>query len=315
MLGSVVETLAGLRGIAVAELLEELSASLKDVLFIQFLGADLSGSIRFDLAARFLSRATQLLGAAACAESKPGPYFMKATNAGKEFVQQCRLAHTVPGSFGFRIESPLEEAASIDSTLLQVESPFRRRVLERIMGGLLTAEEAVLTQNPDRITAAYDTGLNANMCDTLAEVVELAAERNTEISASWSPLLPSPLRGMKVRLTPAWRPVLTAASSNLRQVPLLKRVSILGRIVALRSGPDENQIQIESREHGRKVTVRVSLPHHQYRQACDAHRDEQIVAVQGVLEKQGKHWVLSAPDRFQVVPPEQLLLEGRVEEL
>ena len=321
MLASVIETLSALRGIHPDELILELTSSLKDLILVRFLGADLLGSIRFDLASRFLTRCSKLLGAAACAESKPSPYFMKSTAVSKEFVEQCRLAHTVPGSFGFRIESPLDQAASVLGTLTDEERPFRRRVMERLMHGLHAAEDAVLTQDPGRITADFAVGMNANMCESLMEIAELAADREAEFSAQWSPLVAPRYRGGSVRVGSKWHPVLAAAASSLRQVPFLKRVSVLGKIVALRSGaapvedgyPENHLVQIESREHGRKIAVRVTLSATDYRLACDAHRDGQTVAVQGVLEKQGKLWILTSPGQFHVVPPEQLLFEGGVE--
>jgi len=320
MLASVIETLSALRGIRPCELIVELTSSLKDIIQVRFLGADLTGSIRFDLASRFLARASKLLGAAACAESKPSAYFMKSTDVSKDFVENCRLAHTVPGSFGFRIESPLDQAASVLGTLTEGERPFRRRVLERLMHGLHLAEDAVLTQDPGRIAADYAVGLNANMCESLMDIADLAGEREAEFSAQWSPLVTPCYRGGSVKIGSSWHPVLAAASSSLREVPLLKRVSVLGKIVALRSGaapvddlyPELHLVQIESREHGRRIVVRVTMSAHDYRLACDAHRDGHTVAVQGFLEKQGKLWVLSSPSQFQVVPPEQLLFKDGI---
>ncbi|MBT9588266.1 hypothetical protein IV102_33320 [bacterium] len=318
-----IETLSALRGIRPGELIVELTSSLKDIIQVRFLGADLSGSIRFDLASRFLARASKLLGAAACAESKPSAYFMKSTALSKEFVENCRLAHTVTGSFGFRIESPLDQTASVLGTLTDAERPFRRRVLERLMHGLRLAEDAVLTQDPGRITTEYGVGLNANMCESLMEIADLAGDKEAEFSAQWSPLVTPRYRGGSVKVGSRWHPVLAAASSSLREVPLLKRVSVLGKIVALRSGaapvddgyPEHHLVQIESREHGRRITVRITMSAYDYRQACDAHRDGQTVAVQGVLEKQGKLWVLSSPSQFHVVPPEQLLFKGGIEDV
>ena len=184
------------------------------------------------------------------------------------------------------------------------------------MRGLRLGEEAVLTQDPNRLAEHYSVGMNANMCESLMEIAELATDREAEFSVQWSPRVTPLYSDVRVKVGAKWRSVMAAASSHLRQVPLLKRVSVLGKIVALRSesvpaedgDPENHVVHIESREPGRRMTVRVSLSAIDYRKACDAHRDGQSVSVRGVVEKQGKHWVLCSPSHFQVVSPERLLL-------
>jgi len=279
-------------------------------------------SVSLDLAVHWVQRLRDVVAYAACAEQDPRPYFVKATGIGTQHVRHCRFGHTVPGSFAFRVESPLPPyTARVQPVLDPIleTAPFPRRVVERITRGLLIVRDAVLSGDPEPLVRGYRLGLNANLCETLREMLEATGDSGLACDVRWSrSWQPSPelSEPTPIRLEYRAAQFLDAGSRGLRQPERAQARPIRGRVVQLRAEGELESEEFEpdqvseegptitvlaSTDDLRTLRVRVSLPVAEYRQACDAHRDGREVEVSGRLEKLGKFWTLSGARDFRVL--------------
>ncbi|HZM03185.1 MAG TPA: hypothetical protein VFC44_09190 [Candidatus Saccharimonadales bacterium] len=276
------------------------------------------GTISLERAVKVIGDLRDLFSYAACTEEDPRTAFAKATGIGAKHTKVCRFGHTFAGSFGFMVESPITvspapQLVNAAAAGIPVDAaPFERRVMERIMRGIVFTQEAVASGSPEPLIAKYKAGFNANLCETLMELLQTVDEANTEFSVGWSPEWVAPANiPVSVRLEGKAVKYLESAARYLRSPEQSAELIITGLVIALRSksAPTEveddnspHHVTIEGKENnGAERTVRVSLEPEVYRAACDAHRDGRKVSITGRLEKEGKFWVLMASKDFKVI--------------
>ncbi len=276
------------------------------------------GTISLERAVKVIAELRDLFSYAACAEEDPRASFAKATGIGAKHVKGCRFGHTFSGSFGFTVESPITVRAAPQfpgaarADLPMPAAPFERRVMERIMRGIALAKEAVASGSPDPLIEKFKEGFNANLCETLTELLQTVDEADTEFTVGWSPEWAAPANiPTGVRLEGKAAKYLESAGRYLRSPEQSAEITITGLVIALRSksapadaedGQTPRYVTVEAADgSGAERTVRVALEPDIYRAACDAHRDGRQVAVTGKLEKEGKFWVLMAPKNFTVL--------------
>ena len=120
-----------------------------DVLFSRNLETEEHNSITLKVAAQQVKELKQLVNYAACSEHEPKPYFLQGQlSIANAMVEHYRFGHTFAGSFGFTILSRLIRLPQpyFQLRLFPEEkpplttAPVERRVMERIVRGLSTAE-------------------------------------------------------------------------------------------------------------------------------------------------------------------------------
>jgi hypothetical protein len=223
------------------------------------------------------------------------------------YTGRCRFGHTFRGSFGFTIESPLNVATDDDNPGHGDIPPFERRVIQRLASGLATAEEARAKEDPDIITAAYADGLNANMCEDIVALFNIAEERVITFEFAWSPQWEPPTKIPSRRLfkiDPEAVSVVTEAGNKLRLLERERTQTVSGFVTKLHSEnrqgstsqPKDGDVVVRwiSLEYGR-INVHVFLAARDYRLAVTAHRDGKFLSVTGSLEKVGRIWRLNGP--------------------
>ncbi len=269
-------------------------------------------SLPLDLAPRIIGYLRDLVYYAACSEEDPRPFFEKGLKVGKDYAARCGFGHTFPGSFGLSIEMPIPPNPNALLVAQGQMAPFERRLMQRVVRGLVTASTGVRQGDVTLLTKDYAAGFNANSCDVMAALTETLSDVRSEYSILWSPeySVPAELRDLEpVRVDPkVFRPYFEAAAKSLRQVRESQDTTISGTIVQLRAQDDDEQDdgrQITIRwdlGNGRSLRIRATLDPEAYKAACDAHRDRRRVAIAGRPEKQGKSWVLTSPGEFAVLP-------------
>ena len=128
-------------------------------------------SIEFKVAATYISGMKALLSSSATTEITDNRSFRRTLKEAIQYSETCRFAHTFRGSFGFVIESPVgvNDAPPLDG--FDEDVPLERRVVERLVHGFSSIEEASLFEDSSLITGKA-SGLSANMCDALADLLE-----------------------------------------------------------------------------------------------------------------------------------------------
>jgi hypothetical protein len=268
-------------------------------------------TISLAMAKEVIGNLTELISYSACLEESAQPFFVKGRSIGKKFLEKCRFGQTFIGSFGLALEMPI--SPSFPENPMQM--PLERRIMMRIAKGLLSIRKAAQEADISILTNNYKQGFNANLFETMQNLVGSFKDFPMEFSFGWSPEyhLPEELKAMPVvRLTSdSVLPLLESAAKALRQSSESQDTVIIGKIVQLRGeisdegddleAPDNKMIIIEW-EKGRSTLIRAILSPEEYKNACDAHRDGKTVSIRGKPEKPGKYLILTSPADFIILP-------------
>jgi len=269
-----------------------------------------NGSLSLAVAAREVSNLRKLFAFSASSEKEARSYFKQALSKGKKHAEYCQFGQTFQGSFGFSIESPL--IISKQSTLEGDKKPlpFERKVIERIVRGFLTIQDALLYDDLSLVTNSYNKALNANMCQALVEM-SIDKRMQIEYSVQWSPILePSEdVRQFKsICLDSKAYDYLERAVEEMKFVEP-REVTIQGQIHSLHTTSDP-RVQdnaprmIEVNWHDEElhsIKVKVSLSAEEYLAAIEAHSGHKEITVTGLLENRGSRWELENPTDFDVL--------------
>jgi len=274
-----------------------------------------SSNISLDAAKTIIGNLHGLVYYAACLEEDCQPFFAKGRNIGKKYVDRCRFGQTFLGSYGVTIEMPM--APSSHENVEQM--PFERRIMVRIARGLHTIRKASQEVDVSVLTNAYKQGFNANLYETMQNLMDSLQECQIEFAFTWSPeyVVPQELTNMSaIRLVPASViPFLESAAKSLRRSSESQDTTVMGKIIQLRGSEEvteEGDDLVFSSEHGtiviewetekgRPCQIRAVLSQEDYRLACDAHRDDQAISIKGKPEKPGKYLILTSPVDFRVL--------------
>ncbi|TGL39420.1 hypothetical protein EHQ53_15180 [Leptospira langatensis] len=235
----------------------------------------------------------------ACSEYTSKPHFDKAISLAEKHVRNCRFGHTFEGSFGFTISSPLlSDYSQLSLYTGEVEPPYERRVMERIVRGLSIMKEAVIEDNAAMFVDNFTIGFNARMCDAL---VEMSNEQKNLLSfeIDWSyQINPSPgLSKIRwIEIGPKEIELAKYASDELKKIAPFQE-TIIGKITTLHSVieplsdieiPRSAVIKYKYEDHS--VDVKLELNKNQYLQAYEAHGAGKTIRVKGDLYRKGSIW-------------------------
>lgn len=266
---------------------------------------------------RLIESLTSLIKYSARMEEDAQPFFAKSTGSGRVIADKCRFGQTFVGSFGLSIEMPVPPSLKEDDKQI----PFERRVMERVARGFSVIRRALQEADAKLLIDNYKQGFNANQYESLKKCFEATPDYQMEFSFSWSNEYQissdlrqlSPIKFFSSELVP----FLETAAKSLRKLSESESVTVTGKIIQLQArGPlDEEDIddanvsdadspqividwQIKKNKH---AAIRVALSPDEYRQACDAHRDEKTVSIHGMPEKARKFLYLTSPKDFRIL--------------
>jgi hypothetical protein len=290
------------------EVIRSIHGINKDIIFFK----PKTYKISLEKAKSYINKIRQFYNYGASVEAEPCQIFVKSTKKGREFVERnCFFGHTFKGSFGFTIETSLlpRSQTTLDGKKKEEQvPPFERRVTERLVRGIKYAQESVMEGNPDVLIKNYETGLNANMCDALSDIIEEFKDIETEFYVAWSPSYEPEeyLRDTRIVLDSKAQNYLKSASKSLSGASESKNTTLFGKIIELKRPQNDDDEELTDNENHIVVhdedgkNVAILLTESDYKDACNAHRDKVTVSIQGTLEKEGKFWVLRAPNKFQI---------------
>lgn len=272
----------------------------------------LNDSIHLEIARSFVVGIRGVLASAATAELNPSSYFLRLRKEATDYADHCRFGHTFRGSFGFTVESPLQPNKQVPLPGFSPLPPFERRVILRLVNGLRNVGRAVATDTTDPITNSIQTGLNANVCEQLATLVEETSQGGVAFDFSFSPEWQGshayPAEPGQFFLDNRHVEVIKAAAKELRAKVQSSPEVVFGRVIRLASDANpadltdlmgEREVAILwSSENLGDITVRASLSPPDYLRAVEAHGAGRPIEVSGTLEKRSRRWVLLNPTNF-----------------
>lgn len=256
-------------------------------------------TLPLDIAADEVNGLKGLFLWSACSEYTNKPHFTKSVPLAEQHVKNCRFGHTFEGSFGFTISSPLiSDFRQMSLFTGEVEPPYERRVMERIVRGLFLMKESTATNNLSLFVDNFSSGFNARMCDALIEMSH-AKTNNLFFEVDWSyQIKPSP--GLAntnwIEIGPNEIELAKYASDELKKISPFNE-TIIGKITTLHSRieplsdievPRSATIKYQYEDH--LVDVKLELNKNQYLLAYEAHGIGKTIKVNGDLYRKGSVW-------------------------
>lgn len=272
-------------------------------------------SISMQIAGRLVSNARELLASSATTEASPKPFFGKITKAARVFADDCRFGHTFKGSFGFSIETPIAYNESPKLESVEEDTPFERRVIQRIARGINHVARAGDVLDPLLIVDNFQTGFSANMCEDFVDLMEAVGVERLGFEFSFSPewrLAADLSKRSLVNLEPRHVDVAKDAARKLRLQDFERSRTIVGRVVRLETEGNPTDLLEESVEReilvqwdapdfGR-IKVKVTLSAAEYLVALSAHSNGRAVSISGKIDRIGRTWYLLETKDFRVLP-------------
>ena len=264
------------------------------------------GSIPINQGIILYERVNDLLVYSACAEISLQKAFLRKLKDATDFVETCLIGQSQYGSFIANIHCQLERP---QQTLLfgGLTAPFGRKAILRILRGLKNVEECIQEESSDPIVNNYREGLNANMCDTLVDIVRIGLGNELKFSTSLEPIFPIPDDiCTDTSLRPSSEGHLRKAADILKGEIAKEKRELTGYVFQLRKKPGvegekEGIIRILTfGDEEKALPVTIKLDDEAYRLAIDAHKLSKRIRLTGFLKKLGRTWYLTEPEGLKI---------------
>lgn len=316
-----VDILSQLSGEQPELIVERVSNVDRDVLLIRNIGERYKNSISLRLAARQVNKLQTIIRQASNSEKDASPYYRKnyynplATRMASEF----QFGHTQDRSFGLTVKTPVlvkpveykQLSLGIEKETVETLPPAPRRIVERVIRGLLATKAAVSQFNVNALVHSYESGFSSNMCKA---VVGLSRnkESSIEYGVLWSPII-APSRDIEdftsTRLLAVDYGFLETAAEKMKSLQPDDMVKVRGTIDGLTSHDDPHKFGVGQsivikweNDNGRVIRVFIDLTPTEYLQAIQAHEGYRPIEARGILKEIGGKWRLLKPRDFRVVP-------------
>lgn len=282
--------------IAVARDLQSVNA---DSLSFRLEIAEGSDAVPLADAARHIRAIRNLVQFGCCSELQAKKHFEVPLPAAEALLQNFQFCHTFRGSFGFEVTNTIVKQRQ-NADLF--EAPVQRKVVARIARGIALLRIATDSEDPSVLIDSYESGLNARMCDSIAEI-GLDGEISYQLGIEWAHAIPAPpdlVKASTIRITERETSVLRYAAEQLKIVPP-ERQTVVGQVVNLHCVTDPKEggsrrtieLKISHPEFG-TIDVRLALGPAAYQKAIDAHASGKHLSATGELQRKGNTWTLDA---------------------
>lgn len=233
-------------------------------------------------------RAVQSLGrmltAAACAASRPRPYYSSAkSDEVARVLGDLLLGHTQRGSFIVTAVCPIPVPSPLDDVHLDIDattySPFQRRTTEILATSLQAVSEALKeahrVQSLQPFMRMVPQGVSANLCDSVAKLHEARSIDSIQVGIAWAGTIPKPAPERvpnHISFNHVDFPTLRDAGDFLRRESMDEHVTLRGVVIRLEWPPERpfGRITIKASVQGKRRNVTIDLPGPEYHVACIA---------------------------------------------
>ncbi len=269
----------------------------RDVIRLRVAESD-DGSVTLVDGVSLVRSARDLVLWAACSLREPQPVYQAGANPeATDLLNQMRLGQTDQGSFVVTLLTPVvpPPVRALLPVTDDFDAPIARRTTRRLLDALVETRQAAERSSmadENAFEGAWGRGVNANLCEALARMVERF--RSLDIGVSWARTRPTTTPGDIVRFGRADAPVLREVARSFRQRAPRRDVRLHG-FVRLRERSevhDAGTIKLATDIDGQQQSVRTVLAHADYERAVQAHKDRSLVVLTGDLERTRQGWRL-----------------------
>ena len=294
--------------ISVPSLITQLATSGWDIVRFRLSGPEFSdGTVRLDTGAKLLKAASSGLLAAACsAVQTRAVHRGRKPRTAMDYLATVRMGQTELGSYVVALRTPALFPEELTRPPLAPELapiPFERRATltyARALARLRMASERDATlADWTPFAEAVGHGVNAELCDSVGQMLEQAGDGELELRFSWASGAP-PLTGAvaRVRFKRELAPTYREIARRLRDTEPARIGLVGGEVVNLHRdvGSAVGTATLDAVIDGVHRKVRVTLPPETYAAAIEAHRQERTVRFSGRVVRYGRRWFLEKPE-------------------
>lgn len=277
-----------------------------DSLLIRLRVSNEAASIPVADASRHVKAMRNLLLYSACSELDAKPHYEQPLPNANNLLSGFEFCHTFRGSFGFEVANVITKPKQVDDLF---DPPIRRKMVERIARGLLLLDDAISREEPNLLIEAYESALNARMCDAMADI-GLDGSVTFDFGIDWaSSVTPSEdVALFRERFIGESQVNMLRYVSEQMKIVKPSPDRVVGHVVNLHcaTNPGDGHarrtvaIRVEHALHG-AIEVTMSLGPEFYLLSIDAHsKGKQLVAI-GQLQRKGNTWSLEAISSVDVL--------------
>ncbi len=306
-LEDVVRVIAQVEHRTASDVMDDLSGVDHDL--VRFRRVDVSsppGELPVSVAAQFTASVRDLLSASAMAARQPRPFYTAGRPASEvaTFLRTARRAAARPGSYVIDVKTPVEPVTQLswslhEATPLTTESAgesFNRRAVRHLVQGLSSLEillgQVAADQAPS-VTEHVSAGLNANICDAVAAVLDSEAQ-SFDVSVAWA--IRQPMRTPKatsVQFSSTALEWILSISRSLKAAAPAEDVELYGLVTRLKRPPQKSRLWVGEASllavlDNRVVTIQaVDVQEEAYATLARAHRQKRAITCRGSLDRRG----------------------------
>lgn len=312
VLPDVITTLAEIYNKPVSDIIKEITTSYYDWLEFRIMSKiSECGELPLGYASNCIEGLKELILYSACAEQHQEPICLRTTNNAKEVLDNFKLAQTDVGSFIINIDIKVVDEEYEQLTLPDCEPdiPAEHKIVRRIGEAIQQIDRVTKDeiQIDDLLPIAYKHGATANMCEALMKLKPANADAKIETKIRYASAVTKRIDDVEsVNISGEHFYVMNEIAKRYRNAECIDKVSINGAIKGMHKNVIAQhryyrEISIISFMDGKYHTIKAELGEEDYKLACDAHRDEQIIEICGYLDKHGKIWKLEQIENFRII--------------
>jgi hypothetical protein len=305
-MGDAIRAVARVEDRDVQGVFADLSAAGTDVIRLRAPHSDNDGTIRLTQGVAMYREAENLMLAAACAAREPRRlYHPRKIAEVRDYLENVRLGQTERGSYVVTVRSPVAPALRAPLQLPLLDEPFPRAVTLKLSQALGSATAAIRTavedDRFDAFEAAVEHGVNANLCDALAQLA--ASGGGLDVRISWARVRPAPSAERQFRFSRDMARVLESAAQEFRRnEPKLDEL-LEGFVIHLDRKPEQGPGRATLRVvlDGRARSLRATFDPWEYSRVVKAHDERLPVSIEGDIFPAGQRWELRNPRNLRVL--------------
>lgn len=296
-----VEILAAVEERSQLDVFYDLAAAGADVIQVRSSNGRARELLSLRRSASMLNVAYSMLEAGARSVEKPRAIYRGKLSA--DVAEYLDSVHPLPGysqGYALTLHSPVPVGFDRQEDLGDdFHAPFPRLVTTKLAQGLRHTSEAlervVSDDTLDSFREAVDSGVSANLCDSVAELAKQAD--GIEIGLIWAGVRPSNVPNSSFHFSSASADILMEASKSLRRREPSYDEQIIGLVVRLEKEPREfdGKATIASIWDGRLVRMNVEFGQAVYDTVITAFRDQKQIILDGDVYPSGRSYELRSP--------------------
>lgn len=311
-LPNVIHILAEIQDKEEEEIIKEIISSYYDKIEFRIKSKSAeNGKLPLGYAAKCIEGLKELVLYSACAEQHKEPICFKTTNNAKQILNNFQMGQTEVGSFVINIDIQVVDDVNEQLTLegTEADTTMEHNVVKRIGKALMQVDDVSSNRLSldELIPRAYEEGITANMCDALQKLKPENEDVEIETKIRYASSISKRTDDIDIiNLKNNHFYIISEISNRYRQIDNVENIILRGDIASLKkkridAGHIRREIVISIFDDGSYRNIKAELDENDYRMACDAHRDELQVEIEGMLDMGKKIWEFAHVNNFNVI--------------